>query len=44
MEEYNNYRYQGLMKMTPAQYRGHLLALKVSFIKLSILWGIVNPS
>ncbi len=27
MEEYNNYRYQwGLMKMTPAQYRGHLLA------------------
>jgi len=27
MEEYNNYRYQwGLKKMTPAQYRGHLLA------------------
>lgn len=27
IEEYNNYRYQwGLMKMTPAQYRGHLLA------------------
>ncbi len=27
MEEYNSHRYQwGLMKMTPAQYRGHLLA------------------
>ncbi|WP_308446068.1 IS3 family transposase [Halalkalibacter sp. APA_J-10(15)] len=27
IEEYNNHRYQwGLMKMTPAQYRGHLLA------------------
>ncbi|PLR69802.1 IS3 family transposase [Bacillus sp. UMB0893] len=27
MEEYNHHRYQwGLEKMTPAQYRGHLLA------------------
>lgn len=27
IEEYNNYRYQwGLNKMTPSQYRGHLLA------------------
>jgi transposase InsO family protein len=27
IEDYNNHRYQwGLNKMTPAQYRGHLLA------------------
>jgi putative transposase len=27
IEEYNNHRYQwGLKKMTPVQYRGHLLA------------------